>query len=64
MKTLEEFINENADIVDQAIKDVIIHDIKNLTNEHRKMWILSDERLKNWIKSQNIIISEKEKQNG
>jgi len=52
--TLREFIKENKEELDKAIKKVV-PDAK-LNNEERRLWILNDEGLYRWARSKGVKI--------
>lgn len=49
-KTLREFIREHREEIDQLTKSSIHND------EERRQWILNDEGLYNWAKSEGVRI--------
>lgn len=51
---LKDFIKENKDEIDKAIKRVCNN--CKLNNKERKMWILNDESLYRWAKSNGVRI--------
>lgn len=52
--TLREFIKENKQDIDEAIKRVCPN--CRLNDSERRMWILNDEGLYNWARSSGVRI--------
>jgi len=52
--TLAEFIKENKTEIDTAIKSVCSN--CELNNRERRLWILNDEGLYSWAKSEGVKI--------
>lgn len=52
--TLAEFIKENKEGIDTTIKS--IYSNCSLNNEERRLWILNDEGLYSWAKSEGVRI--------
>lgn len=52
--TLTNFIKENKEQIDEAIKSVCSN--CQLNNEERRLWILNDEGLYNWARSEGVRI--------
>lgn len=52
--TLRDFIRENKEELDRAIKRVV-PDVR-LTDQERRLWILNDEGLYNWARSEGVRI--------
>jgi len=52
--TLREFIKENKEELDKAIKKVVPN--VRLNNEERRLWILNDEGLYRWARSKGVKI--------
>jgi len=52
--TLKDFIKENREEIDAAIKRVC--DNVRLTDEERRLWILNDEGLYRWARSEGVRI--------
>lgn len=51
--TLRDFIRENRTELDAAIRRVVGDGI-NIDDEERRMWILNDEGLYNWARSEGV----------
>jgi hypothetical protein len=49
---MRDFIKENKTEIDKAIKSVVPN--AQLNNEERRLWILNDEGLYNWAKSEGV----------
>ena len=52
--TMQEFIKQNKEELDEAIKRVCSN--CRLNNEERRQWILNDEGLYNWARSEGVRI--------
>lgn len=52
--TLKEFIKENREEIDAAIKSVVPE--ATIDNEERRLWILNDEGLYLWARSAGVRI--------
>jgi hypothetical protein len=52
--TLKEFIKQNKTEIDSAIKRVVPN--ARLNDQERRLWILNDEGLYNWARSQRVKI--------
>lgn len=52
--SLVEFIKENKAEIDTCIKRVVPN--ARLNNEERRLWILNDEGLYNWARSEGVKI--------
>jgi hypothetical protein len=52
--TLRNFIKENKEEIDQCIKNVVPN--ASLNYEERRMWILNDEGLYRWARSNGVRI--------
>lgn len=52
--TLREFIRENRQVLDECIRQVVPN--ARLNNEERRLWILNDESLYNWARSEGVRI--------
>lgn len=63
-KSLTQFIKENRTQLDKAINDHLtrydkkpfVRDIVYLNDEERRKWILNDEGLYNWARSEGVKI--------
>ena len=56
-KTLTQFIKENRQEIDKAIARAIGRDENPYKNDQeRRLWILNDEGLYNWAKSEGVRI--------
>ena len=53
-KPLREFIRENRDTIDEAIRRVLPG--KQFNDEERRLWILNDEGLYHWAQSEGVRI--------
>ena len=53
--TLREFIKQNKEELDNAIRRVNIGG-EPLNNEERELWVLNDEGLYNWARSESVKI--------
>lgn len=53
-QSLTDFIKNNKEEIDQAIKK--IYPNVRLNNEERRQWILNDEGLYNWARSEGVRI--------
>jgi hypothetical protein len=51
---MADFIKENREEIDRAIKRVVPN--AQLNNEERRQWILNDEGLYQWARSQGVRI--------
>jgi len=51
-KGLHNWIVENKEEIDQAIRRVVPE--ANLNHEERRLWILNDEGLYNWARSEGV----------
>ena len=55
--TLKEFIRENRDILDDCIARALGQDTNPRANDtERRLWILNDEGLYNWARSEGVRI--------
>lgn len=56
--TLQKFIKENRLAIDQTILRILKYpgEFKNLNDKERRLWILNDEGLYNWARSEGIKI--------
>lgn len=52
--TLKQFIRDNRDELDEAIQRVVPGAAKN--DEERRQWVLNDEGLYNWARSEGVRI--------
>jgi len=52
--TMAEFIKQNKEELDKAIHNVVPN--VRLNNEERRMWILNDEGLYRWARSEGVRI--------
>lgn len=52
--TMRDFIKTNRDEIDQCIRSVCPN--VSLNNEERRQWILNDEGLYNWARSEGVKI--------
>jgi len=53
--TLQNFIKENREEIDRCIKRVVPN-ARFFNNEERRLWILNDEGLYNWARSNGVKI--------
>lgn len=52
--TMRDFIKQNRTEIDMAIKRAVPN--AQLNNEERRLWILNDEGLYNWARSEGVRI--------
>jgi hypothetical protein len=52
--TIKDFIKQNKTEIDSAIKRVVPN--ARLNDQERRLWILNDEGLYNWARSQRVKI--------
>lgn len=52
--TMKEFINNNKDELDRVIIQAVGNPYRRMNNEERRLWILNDEGLYNWAKSEGV----------
>jgi len=52
--TLEDFIKKNKEEIDMCIRSVCSN--CRLNNEERRQWVLNDEGLYNWARSEGVRI--------
>ncbi len=52
--TLREFIKDNRQELDEAIRRVVPN--AQIDNEERRQWVLNDEGLYNWARSEGVEI--------
>lgn len=50
--TMREFIKQNKEEIDDAIKRVVPN--ARLNNEERRLWIMNDEGLYNWARRSGV----------
>lgn len=55
-KSLSEFIKENKSEIDAGIRNYLKNPDFSLNNEERRQWILNDEGLYNWARSEGVNI--------
>lgn len=53
-KSMAEFIRENRDEIDAGIRRALGRPDSRLNNEERRQWILNDEGLYNWARSEGV----------
>ena len=52
--TMRDFIKENKEEIDAVIKKAVLG--ISLNNEERRQWIMNDESLYNWARSEGVRI--------
>lgn len=52
-KSLQEFIQENREEIDRVIRSKS-KATASINNEERRLWILNDEALYNWARSEKV----------
>jgi hypothetical protein len=52
--TIHEFIRENRDTIDLSIRCVVTNSNFDIDDDEREMWIINDESLYNWARSEGV----------
>jgi hypothetical protein len=52
--SMGEFIRQNREEIDRYIRDQV--EIEGLADEERRLWVLNDEGLYNWARSEGVKI--------
>ena len=52
--TLTQFVRENREVLDKYIRSVVPNASRN--DSERRQWVLNDERLYNWARSEGVKI--------
>lgn len=55
-KSLQQFIKENREELDQAIRRALGGELPYKSDEERRLWILNDEGLYRWARSEGVKI--------
>ena len=54
--TMQKFIKENREQIDEGIRRALRQPEYRLNNEERRLWILNDEGLYRWARSEGVRI--------